>query len=119
MPAPTESDSRAVYCGAISQGDLREEIHATVDGLYCRPQRRSFEQVSPWTRVERWRDVADPTLLATEADLVGVLVRVPDVVRVGLLGAWRKVLALREAARPEVVLGPSDYTVVEMPGASL
>lgn len=106
-------DGAAVYCGAIVQGDTREELHATSEGIYARPQRRTTVQVSPWTSVERWRDSADATLLATEADLVAVLLRVPDVVRAGLLDAWRHVLRLRSASR-ELVLGPGDWTVVDL-----
>lgn len=111
-------DGEAVYCGTITQGDTREELHATRDGIYARPQRRTTVQVSPWTSVEPWRDSADPTLLATEADLVTVLLRVPDAVRAGLLDGWRHVLRLRAGTR-EVVLGASDWTVVDMPGASV
>lgn len=111
------ADGAAVYCGAIQSGETREEIHATVDGLYARPQRRTTVKVSPWTSVERWRDVADPTLIATEAELVTVLLRVPQAVRVGLLDGWRHVLRLRTEARAgvrELVLGPSDWTVIDL-----
>ena len=110
-------DSAAVYCGAIVQGDTREEIHATRDGLYARPQRRAQAQVAPWMTVERWRDVGEATLIANERDLVAVLIRVPETVRSGLLEAWRHVLRLR-TERTEIVLGPSEWTVVEMPEAS-
>lgn len=110
------ADGPAVYCGAIVRGELREQIHATTDGIYARPQRRSTVKVSPWTSVERWRDVADATLIASEADLVPVLLRVPETIRAGLLEAWRHVLRLRAAAR-EVILAPSDWTVVDMSSA--
>lgn len=110
------TDGPAVYCGAIVQGDLREELHATTDGIYARPQRRAMQVVSPWMSVERWRDVADATLIATEADLVPVLLRVPETIRAGLLEAWRHVLRLRAATR-EVILAPSDWTVVDMSSA--
>lgn len=106
--------SPAVYCGAIVSGDSREELHATREGIYARPQRRSVVQVSPWTAVERWVDTGeDATLVATDAELVAVLVRVPDAVRVGLLDAWRHVLRLRSDAR-EVVLGAGDWTAVDL-----
>ena len=111
------ADGPAVYCGAIVQGELREELHATTDGIYARPQRRTSQAVSPWTTVERWRDVADATLIATEADLVTVLLRVPQDVRAGLLEAWRHVLRLRAAVR-DILITADEYTVVEMREAS-
>ena len=111
------ADGPAVYCGAIVQGELREELHATTDGIYARPQRRTSQAVSPWTTVERWRDVADATLIATEADLVTVLLRVPQDVRAGLLEAWRHGLRLRAAVR-DILITADEYTVVEMREAS-
>jgi hypothetical protein len=113
------TDGPAIYVGAITQGDTREVIHATRDGIYACPQRRTMQQVSPWMAVERWHDTGDDaTLIATEADLVAVVMRVPDVVRVGLLDGWRHVLRLRAAER-DVVLGPTDWTEVVMPAGDV
>lgn len=112
------ADGPAAYCGTIAQGDQRELIYATREGLWARPQRRVMRQVSRWMAVDDWRDTgAEAQLIATEAELVAVLLRVPEVVRQGLVEAWKRVVEMRAAAR-EVVLGPGEWTVVDMPGAS-
>lgn len=108
------ADSQAVYCGTINKGDVREVVHATTDGLYARPQHRVTRYVSAWMAVEDWCDTgADAALIATEADLVQVLVRVPEAVRNGLIEGWKHVVRLRAGAR-EVVLGPGDWTHVDL-----
>lgn len=113
------ADGPAIYCGTIHQGDQRELVYATRDGLWARPQHRKTRHVSRWMAVDDWQDTgADAKLIANEVELVSVLVRVPEPVRQDLIEGWKLVLQLRAAAR-DVVLRPGDWTVVDMPGASV
>lgn len=101
------TDGPAIYCGTIVRGDARDVLHATADGIYAIPEAR--------TTVERWRQSGEAALVSTDEQLVAVLLRVTSPVALGILDGWRHVLRLREAQR-ELVLGPGEWTAVELTG---